>query len=173
MLKLTKAQADEIRYKLDIIAYEEPELREDCGLTEAQADELARSVPVRGEWEIPAFGLKCVRDELENIATTRQDQSQGLVSEKERRKLRREMREFDSLAEQLSDIMSAGHIHQFFIVKDGEKIPGNRCQVEGCNTFTGVPVRQRKKKPTKPAPDPTNTGPKNGPKSLRNLLRFV
>jgi hypothetical protein len=67
-MKLTKAQADEIRYQLSIVAYEEDELREDYGLTEAQADELVKSVPVRGDWDIPAWGIELVCDRCDHAA---------------------------------------------------------------------------------------------------------
>lgn len=99
-MKLTKPQAEEIRYQLSIVAYEEDELREDYGLTEAQADELVKSVPVRGDWEIPAWGLEVVRDRCEIVAEIAYSNSRLLI-DREYRQARRMMREFDSLAEKL------------------------------------------------------------------------
>lgn len=112
-MKLTKSQAEEIRYQLSIVAYEEDELREDYGLTEAQADELVKSVPVRGDWEIPAWGLEVVRDRCEQAADilrwnayTDLQQSRGSLDSREAEKLlkdsrkqNREARGLEKLAE--------------------------------------------------------------------------
>jgi hypothetical protein len=63
-MKLTKNDAEEVAYKLGILA-EELELQEDYGLTQVQADALLASVPHHGgDWTIPAFGLEAVRGEM-------------------------------------------------------------------------------------------------------------
>lgn len=154
MIKLTKAQADEIRHRLSVHCL-------DCGLTEAQVEELVQSVPVRGEWIIPGFGIRCVQNEMQNIANIRLDQSQDLPK-KEREKLLRQMREFDSLAEDLGDLLQIGHIHQW---------QGSRCIVEGCRWVRATSSRPRTKAP-KPKNSPRPVA-NDGPKSLRGLLRFM
>lgn len=66
-MKLTKSQAEEIRYRLDILA-SEPDLCADYGLTEAQAEALVASVPAKGGWDIPSWGLEAVLGEVEHAA---------------------------------------------------------------------------------------------------------
>lgn len=109
-MKLTKAQADEIRYRLDVVA-SEPDLLDDYGLTEAQVEAVHASVPDRGEWQVPAYAVAMIRDEVECIAdqlTAIADfDSQGFYltqAEEDRRradvaKLRRQARGFSRLAE--------------------------------------------------------------------------
>lgn len=64
---LTPSLAEEIQHKLDILC-SEPDLIEDYGLTQEQADELLASVPAKGEWHIPAWGIEAVRGELKSMA---------------------------------------------------------------------------------------------------------
>lgn len=66
-MKLTKAQADEIRYRLEILA-DEPDLCADYSLGQAHAEFLADSVPVKGHWDIPSWGLRAVLGEIEHAA---------------------------------------------------------------------------------------------------------
>lgn len=62
-MKLTKSQAEELRYRLDIVA-DEQDLLDDYGVTQEQVEALSRSVPERGEWDCPAWAADMVREEL-------------------------------------------------------------------------------------------------------------
>lgn len=62
--KLTKNDAQEIAHKIGVLA-ETPDLQEDYGLTQAQADALRDSVPLNGGvWTVPAWGIEAVRGEV-------------------------------------------------------------------------------------------------------------
>lgn len=107
-MRLTKRQADEIRYRLDVVAGE-PDLLEDYGLTAEQVEAVYDTVPVRGEWEIPAYALDMVREEVGVIVDQISDhgdfECKGIyltqAEEDERtvrvRKIRREARGFAAL----------------------------------------------------------------------------
>jgi hypothetical protein len=63
-VKVTKSDAQEIAHKLGILA-DTPDLQEDYGLTQAQADALRDSVPHGGgEWIVPEWGVEPARGEM-------------------------------------------------------------------------------------------------------------
>ncbi len=63
---LTKNDAQEVLHKMSVLA-DTPDLQEDYEITQIQADELRDSIPVNGgEWNIPDWAVKCVREEMEN-----------------------------------------------------------------------------------------------------------
>ena len=62
--KLTTNDAQEVAHTIGVLA-DSPELQEDYGLTQAQADALRDSVPHEGgEWIVPAWGVEAVRGEM-------------------------------------------------------------------------------------------------------------
>ena len=67
-IKITKNQAEEIRYKLSVLLDNE-DLQSDYKLTSKQAESLYDSIPYNGgTWTIPDFALEVVKGELENQA---------------------------------------------------------------------------------------------------------
>ncbi len=63
-VKLTKNDAQEAAHKIGVLA-DTPDLQEDYGLTQAQADALRDSLPLAGgEWSIPSWGVEAVRGEM-------------------------------------------------------------------------------------------------------------
>ena len=67
--KLTKNDAGEIAHKLRVLA-DTPDLQEDYGLTQDQADALCASVPHEGgEWTVPDWGVEAVLGELTDHCT--------------------------------------------------------------------------------------------------------
>lgn len=101
VLKLTAHQAEELRYKLDVVA-ETDDLVEDYGLTVAQIEELSASIPARGDWAVPDWAVELIREEADSIAIIRTGQSQDLVDGKEYAACRRDVRAFTKIVEQLS-----------------------------------------------------------------------
>lgn len=99
-LKLTAHQAEELRYKLDVVA-ETDELVEDYGLTVEQVEELAASIPVRGTWTVPDWAVELVREEADNIAVIRVSQSRQVIG-KEYAACRRDVRDFAAMVDSLS-----------------------------------------------------------------------
>ena len=72
-MRITARQAEDIEYKLDILA-DEPDLLETYGLTEAQGRELVDSVPLRGgEWTVPEWAVAAVTGELADLADVWRD----------------------------------------------------------------------------------------------------
>lgn len=66
--KLTRDDAQEVLHKMSVLS-DTPDLQEDYGITQAQADELRDSVPANGgDWAVPDWAIKCVREEMENAA---------------------------------------------------------------------------------------------------------
>jgi hypothetical protein len=66
---LTALEAQEVAHKLGVLN-DTPDLREDYGLTQEQADTLQRSVPWQGgEWAVPAGCEDAVRGEMADAAT--------------------------------------------------------------------------------------------------------
>jgi hypothetical protein len=65
-IKLTRNEAQEVLHKM-IVLSNEPELCADYNITEAQAGDLADSVPAAGgEWEVPDWAIEAVNGEIEN-----------------------------------------------------------------------------------------------------------
>lgn len=66
IVKLSKKDFNEVQHKLEILR-DEPDLREDYGITLYQAAELVDSIPQKGgQWEIPGWAVQAVRSEMEN-----------------------------------------------------------------------------------------------------------
>lgn len=65
ILKLTHEDAQEVGHKIGVLA-DTPDLQEDYGLTQAQANELCQSVPRIGEWIVPEWAIAAVRGEIED-----------------------------------------------------------------------------------------------------------
>jgi hypothetical protein len=62
--KLTTNDAHEVAHKIAVLA-DSPDLQEDYGLTQDQADALRDSVPHEGgEWIVPLWGVEAVRGEM-------------------------------------------------------------------------------------------------------------
>lgn len=67
-LKLTKKQAQEVLHKFGVLA-DSPDLQDDYGLSQSQANALLATVPRQGgEWVVPGWAREAVRGELENAA---------------------------------------------------------------------------------------------------------
>lgn len=63
-LKLTKEDAQEVAHKLGVMA-DTPDLFEEYGLSQQQAEDLRDSVPASGgTWEMPEWGANAVRGEI-------------------------------------------------------------------------------------------------------------
>lgn len=61
---LTREDAQEVLHKLTILC-ENEDGQQDYGITQAQADELAHSVPANGgEWLVPSWAESIVLDEM-------------------------------------------------------------------------------------------------------------
>ena len=65
-VQLTKEDAQEILHKLGIVE-DEPDLQEDYGISQEQANLLVNSIPHNGgEWVIPEWAKNCVKGEMED-----------------------------------------------------------------------------------------------------------
>lgn len=68
IVTITAETADDIAGKIEASVLDTPELIEDYGLTEAQAQALYDSIPqAGGTWTIPDWGLPVVVEEIENM----------------------------------------------------------------------------------------------------------
>ena len=67
-IKLTKRQAEDIIYRLGIIA-DEPDLLDDYGMTEDEARTLEASVPIKGgAWQFEERHRPMLHEEIEFVA---------------------------------------------------------------------------------------------------------
>lgn len=67
MIRLSAKTADDVIGKLDIML-DDDELRESAGATSDQIEDLIASIPRRGgDWDIPAWSIPLVLDEVENM----------------------------------------------------------------------------------------------------------
>jgi hypothetical protein len=66
-MKLTEEEAQEVQHKLGVLA-DTPDLQEDYGLSQAQADQLRDSVPESGLWIIPDWAVSAVIGEMQDHA---------------------------------------------------------------------------------------------------------
>lgn len=100
-VKLTKRVADDVLYKLGILA-ETPELQEDYGLTQEQADDLESSVPRRGgQWTIPEWAVEAVQGELEDLVTVGRDSAAAEPASAARTRSLRDVRIIENITERI------------------------------------------------------------------------
>ena len=98
-MKLTKWQAEEIRYRLEIVSDEE-DLLESYGISLEQVAGLLDSVPFRGEWDVPSWAVPVVLGELENVVDWLRGES-GSLGVKESANARYLARGMEALAKTL------------------------------------------------------------------------
>lgn len=68
MTKITKNQAQDIRYKLSILC-DSQDLQADYKLSQSECDLIYTSVPVNGgDWNIPEFAINVIKEELIDYA---------------------------------------------------------------------------------------------------------
>lgn len=96
-MKLTKWQAEEIQYRLEIVADEE-DLLESYEISPEQAADLIASVPDRGEWDVPSWAVPVVLGELENVVDWLRGEAGGVLSDKESANALRTARGMEALA---------------------------------------------------------------------------
>ena len=76
IVTITAETADDIAGKIEASVLDTPELIEDYGLTEAQAQALYDSIPqAGGTWTIPDWGLPVVVEEIEDMITIWRDEA--------------------------------------------------------------------------------------------------
>jgi hypothetical protein len=111
-MKLTKAQAQELAYRLEIVA-DEQDLLDDYGITKGQAEALSASVPDKGgEWECPGWAVEVLRSELGTAVDIMRDIADSLLSgialdPKFDEKRRKEARSIQREARGLERLLSA------------------------------------------------------------------
>lgn len=66
-IRLTKLDAEEVRHKIGVLC-DTPDLQEDYGLTQLICNHLYESIPASGDWEVPAWAVECVREEMKDHA---------------------------------------------------------------------------------------------------------
>lgn len=99
-MKLTKWQAEEIRYRLEIVSDEE-DLLESYEISAEQAWELHDSVPDKGEWDVPSWAVPVVLGELENVVDWLRGEAGSVLSDKESANALRTARGMEALAKSL------------------------------------------------------------------------
>lgn len=88
-ISLTKQDAQEVLYKLGTLA-SEPDLQEDYGLSQAQATELVKSIPVNGgAWNVSEEMINAIKGEMaDHVVVLRDIAADALNSDKRGESLR-------------------------------------------------------------------------------------